>query len=116
MFDLKVGIDIKGDRALLAVNGELDAASSPVLTEAIEAVEVARSDLLIIDLTELSFMDSTGISVLVQARNRVCDRDGDFHVVNVSGGPRRALEHTGLYDLMVAQAEQSASEESRSSA
>jgi anti-sigma B factor antagonist len=101
MLDLKIDTEITEERVLLTVSGELDIASAPVLSEALDLAEESRPGHLVIDLADLTFMDSTGISVLVGARTRVCERGGVFHVVNVVGGPRKALELTGLYDLVV---------------
>ncbi|MCK2221986.1 STAS domain-containing protein [Actinomadura sp. ATCC 31491] len=58
---------------VLAVHGDLDHHTSPRLQEALDALAPAGGDLLVIDLTELPFCDSTGVSVLVAAHQRAQD-------------------------------------------
>ena len=57
-------------RDCVAVHGELDIYTSPSLERAVLEVERARPPLLVIDLTGLSFIDSTGLSVLLAAAER----------------------------------------------
>ena len=56
------------DLHIVALHGELDLASADGLAEAL--VEIAGST-LVVDLADLSFMDSSGIGALVVARNRI---------------------------------------------
>jgi anti-anti-sigma factor len=61
----------QGDsRASLALRGELDISSAPVLEEALGRLEAGRPSLLVIDLRGLEFMDSTGLRTLVSADQR----------------------------------------------
>lgn len=60
---------------VLAPVGELDLASAPQLEEALREVEVETYDRLLLDLSQLMFMDSTGLAVLVGANERA-DADG----------------------------------------
>jgi anti-sigma B factor antagonist len=61
----------QGDmRASLALRGELDISSAPVLEEALGRLEAAGPSLLVIDLRGLEFMDSTGLRTLVSADQR----------------------------------------------
>lgn len=71
---------------VLAVNGELDLASSGALEEALEQADDSPSELLVLDLRKLEFMDSTGLSVLVKANQRAQNSGKRFAVVN--GGPQ----------------------------
>ena len=57
-------------RASLALRGELDISSAPVLEEALGRLEAAGPSLLVIDLRGLEFMDSTGLRTLVSADQR----------------------------------------------
>ena len=52
---------------MIAVSGELDLASSPALEEKLDEVFGSDAELVILDLRELEFMDSTGLSVLIRA-------------------------------------------------
>ena len=61
------------DLLIITLSGELDAANAELLDRAIRKAEEEDSETIFVDLRELSFMDSVGLSVLCVARNR-CDR------------------------------------------
>jgi anti-sigma B factor antagonist len=89
---------LDGDINAFNLRGELDHATAPELRapldEAIE--EGARS--FLIDLSDCSFIDSTGLSVIVHARSRVLDEDrnGRFEICCPDVQIRRLLEITGI--------------------
>jgi anti-anti-sigma factor len=56
---------------------------------------------LTVDLAACAFIDSVGISLLLTTRERLQDSGGAIIVVNANGQPRRTLETTGVYDVLV---------------
>jgi anti-sigma B factor antagonist len=58
------------DTTTIAVSGELDIASSDQLRAAIRTAENGTNRWIILDLEELTFMDSTGLNALLEARRR----------------------------------------------
>ncbi len=74
------------------LHGELDVATVPSVSEAIESTIDHRPSGLVVDLEDLSFMDSSGIALLVQLANRA----ESVRVRNPSPNVRRVLEVTGL--------------------
>jgi len=79
---------------IVALHGELDIVSAYGL--ALALVEVAGST-VVVDLSGLTFMDSSGISALVMARNRiVADGRGQLVLARPGAIVRRALEIVGL--------------------
>jgi anti-sigma B factor antagonist len=88
------------DRAtVIAVSGELDLASSPALQEELDRVS-PDSELLIIDLRELDFMDSTGLSVLVRAHQRAEEQGRRLAMVKGPQQVQRLLSLTGVADRL----------------
>src|SRR5439155_15365852 len=67
---LRIQIERSPGRESVAVLGELDIYTAPSLERAVLELEHARPLLLVIDLTGLSFIDSTGLSVLLSAAER----------------------------------------------
>jgi len=67
---LRIQIERAPDRECVVVLGELDIYTAPSLEQAVRELEQARPRLLVIDLTGLSFIDSTGLSVLLTASER----------------------------------------------
>ena len=55
---------------------------------------------VIIDLSELDFMDSTGIGVLVGRYKKLKDKNIPIFICNPSSHAERIFKMTGLYDIM----------------
>jgi anti-anti-sigma factor len=89
-----------GDATLIAVGGELDLASSPALREELERAHDAGAGLVILDLRELVFMDSTGLSVLVKAHQRAAESGRRFAVVRGGKQVERLLTLTGVAERL----------------
>ena len=96
-------VDVRSeDRAIVfAVAGELDLATSPTLEQEMERVRDADVDLLIVDLRDLRFMDSTGLHARVKAHKQAHDAGRRFAVVQGGAQIERLLDLTGVGDLLV---------------
>jgi anti-anti-sigma factor len=81
--------------ALVVAKGEIDLATAPILRETIEQLHGR----VIVDLTEVTFLDSSCIGVLVGQKKRLARTDGDVVLRGVGNGlVRRTLEIVGLRD------------------
>src|SRR5438874_2565185 len=98
-FDVDVRID--RDVAIITVKGELDLATSPALERELETAAALDTSLVIVDLRELEFIDSTGLSVLVRAHQRAEESGPRLGIVNGSPQVQRLLNLTGLADKLV---------------
>src|SRR3712207_5793270 len=65
----------------LALRGELDISSAPQVEEALGRIESEHPGLLVIDLRELAFMDSTGLRTVVSADARAREEGRRLAVV-----------------------------------
>lgn len=83
-------------RMVVAVTGELDLAVAGRLDSELEQLGVAPSGTLVIDLSGLEFMDSSGLRVLVRAHQR--SEEQGFRLVLVRGPEpiQRVLNLTGV--------------------
>ncbi len=94
--DLGITTSRSGDYTVVAVSGEVDIYSAPqldaVLSELIAAGQVA----LVVDLTEVGFLDSTGLGVLVKALKRCREANGSVAVVTQGERVLRVFAITGL--------------------
>jgi anti-anti-sigma factor len=63
------------DRVVVRLDGELDMANSPSLKEAIEEADHDEQSMLVLDLQQLQFIDSTGLRIILWARER-CQESG----------------------------------------
>lgn len=89
-----------GDAVVVAVKGELDLASSPSLSEELQRAREAGAALVILDLRELVFMDSTGLSVVVRAHQNAVESGRRFAVVRGGKQVQRLLSLTGVGDRL----------------
>ncbi len=85
---------------LLSVEGELDIATAPRLIAALnEAIaDAARS--VVVDLSSVAFMDSTGLALLINAHRRLSRRSKGFAVVCPAGSLRRVFELTDMVEML----------------
>jgi len=87
-----------------SLGGEIDLSAVPEL-DAVLRLAHADANTVWIDLHEVSFMDSAGISTLVRTQQRASERDNELFVLRPSAVARRLLNLCGL-DRRVAIAEQ----------
>jgi anti-sigma B factor antagonist len=85
---------------VISVSGELDLASSPALEEELERVSQSDAQLVVVDLRNLEFMDSTGLSVLVRAHQRAEENGRRLGLVNGSQQVQRLLTLTGVAERL----------------
>jgi anti-sigma B factor antagonist len=86
------------DARVMHVVGEIDTLTAPVLRSRLDE-QVAAVPLLVLDLSDVTFLGSAGLAVLVAARD---DADRRHHTLRLVPGSRivtRALEATGLLSL-----------------
>jgi anti-sigma B factor antagonist len=95
-FASEQSVDSNGD-PVLKLRGELDMMSAVPLRETVEKIAAQHCDRLVFDLSDLEFMDSSGIAVLVYAANNV----GTVSLHNASPIIRRIVEATGLTDFLL---------------
>ncbi|MET0704447.1 MAG: STAS domain-containing protein [Mycobacterium sp.] len=86
---------ILGDVTVLTVHSALDMLSTPVLTKAVDAAMDQSPAALIIDLTEVDFLASVGMSALVDAHQKY---DDNIPLLVVADGPAtgRPMKLLGL--------------------
>ena len=84
---------------VLDVGGEIDIATSPELHEFLTALIENGPELLIVNLSDVSFIDSTGLGVLVAAVRDVRAGGGDLRLVVTQPHIIKLLELTGLDEV-----------------
>lgn len=86
----------------LVLAGELDAATAPAAREAIRDLTLRPGELLVVDLAELRFCDSSGISALIAARVRTHAAGAEIALAAVPPQLGRTLALLGLAALFPA--------------
>ena len=89
------------DVVCLEVSGDIDMASSAVLDNAIrQAMTTPQIKRVLVDLSKVTFLDSTGINILVQDHQRAGDQNITLQVVNPSTMALRVLDLTGVLEFL----------------
>jgi anti-sigma B factor antagonist len=87
-----------GEVPVVAVAGEVDLATAPLLRERLEARLAAGMSTIIVDLRDTTFLDSTGLGVLVGTLKRCRDAGGDLRLVIVEPRLLKLFAITGLHE------------------
>ena len=94
--DLQLSTRRVGERAVVEVIGEVDLDTAPQLGEQALAALRDVSSHLVVDLSQVGFMDSTGLKVLLSTQRRAALASGTFALVGATRPVRRILALTGL--------------------
>jgi anti-sigma B factor antagonist len=95
-----VDVRREGPAAVVVVSGELDLASGPELESELDRLSGPETRLVVIDLRQLDFMDSTGLSIIVRAHQRMAGEGCEMGLVKGSQQVQRLLDLTGVADRL----------------
>jgi anti-anti-sigma factor len=97
---LEVEIDVAGADegvSVVELTGEIDLSTAPRLRAELQAVIFTSAPKeLVLDLEGVSFIDSSGVRVLIEAQRSQRDRDASLILENVPESARLVLEVSGL--------------------
>ena len=85
---------------MVRLHGELDMATAPLLDDALSTVLGNEAVDVVVDLANLTFLDSTGISVLLGAGQRAGEAGRSFRVQAPNRPVRKALHLTGVEQIL----------------
>jgi len=94
--DLSLNVSEREGWAILSVGGEVDVATAPRLREQLIDLVNGGQHRIVVDLSDVEFLDSTGLGVLVGALKRVRTQDGDLALVCTESRILKVFEITGL--------------------
>lgn len=84
---------------VLTIKGEIDVSTAPELRERLLGVAQGGSNTVVVDLADVSFLDSTALGVLVSGLKRFRANDGDLRLVVTGRSVSKVLEITGLVEV-----------------
>ena len=94
--DLEVEEESLGDGHLIVARGDIDHATSPMVADALRRVTLEGAGNVVVDLSETSFIDSAGISTLLNGLRRLTRLRRKLFLVCPPGPARRVFEVLGL--------------------
>ena len=84
---------------VIAVSGEIDVATAPQLRESLHRVIAQGEATVMLDLLDVTFLDSTALGVLVGALKRCRELGGELHIVVADPRIMKIFEITGLTNV-----------------
>lgn len=83
------------------VEGDLDLFGAPAVRTAIGERLGAGVPAIVLDLSDCSFIDSVGLSLLLTTRERCVSAGGSFSVIGAGEAALRLFETVGVKDLLI---------------
>lgn len=97
---LAMSSEREGDIHTIALTGELDLANAPRVEDELTRVEASNAVAIIVDLSGLTFIDSTGIRLLVSAQARSRSDAGRLTLLRGQAPVQRVFELSGVAELL----------------
>jgi anti-sigma B factor antagonist len=97
--DLKLHMHVVDGIQVFELSGSLDIATSPTVRASLLEASARGDHRLIVDLTNVDFLDSTGLGALIGAQRRAKEFDGEVRLVVKEGQIVRLLRITGLLKI-----------------
>ena len=97
--DFSTEVNATDEATVIHVRGEIDIATAGRLRDVIEP-HMGPKQTIILDLSEVDFMDSSALHVLVQARGQLTENGGSLILRNPSTAAHRLLTVAGANDLL----------------
>ena len=98
---LTLTVHPNGQGTILNVGGEVDLATAPQLhAKLIDLLEVGEASSILVDLTPLTFMDSTGLTVLLAAHKRAQADRRSIRLICPAGPVLRVFQLTGAEQIL----------------
>jgi anti-sigma B factor antagonist len=93
---LRIDLRREPDRVVLELHGELDLVGAPLLQDELDGGEIDAAGLVVLDLEDLDFIDSSGLRVILAAHERARERAQGFALTPGSQQVQRLLAIAGV--------------------
>jgi anti-sigma B factor antagonist len=97
---LSIRVDCRNGVARLALQGELDLATVPMLEQHLMLVEQDGVRAVLLDVRDLTFVDCMGLHTFVKAKSRAADNGFRFALVGAKDQLRRILQVTATQGVL----------------
>ncbi|HMF84314.1 MAG TPA: STAS domain-containing protein [Acidimicrobiia bacterium] len=94
--DFRISVREDSDIPIVVVEGEVDVATAPSLRDELYRLIEDGAGRVVVDLSAMDFIDSTGLGVFVGALKRARERGGGIELRGLKPSARKVFEITGL--------------------
>jgi anti-sigma B factor antagonist len=82
----------------VVARGDIDLGTAPRLADAFESLIAEGARIIVLDASEIDFVDSSGLRVIIHSGNKLSAAGGRLLIEGMSGAMQRTLEISGLID------------------
>ncbi|MFG3065264.1 STAS domain-containing protein [Streptomyces sp. NPDC048231] len=98
-YEFQIGHGSEGGWTVVRVQGEMDVSTAPRIREHVVELILQGGRRFVVDLLGVTFIDSTGLGVLVGILKRIRAHDGELRLVIANPNVRRVFTITGLHQV-----------------
>ncbi|WP_273852198.1 anti-sigma F factor antagonist [Guptibacillus spartinae] len=104
---LSINLEVRHPVLLIRLDGELDHHTSEELRDRVDTIlEERKIEHIVLSLEGLSFMDSSGLGVILGRYNKVKSFGGEMVVCSISPPVKRLFEMSGLFKIVRLEADE----------
>lgn len=97
---LKIAVENVDDVPVIRAVGELEIATVPEMRATVTELTELRPRAIVFDLRQISYLDSSGLGILVSAKKRLAAHEGEVVLVTAQPAVLKALSLSGLDQIM----------------
>ena len=97
---LRVDVQDRPDHTVVTASGEIDASTAHLVADAVTASLLSGKRRVLLDFAEVTFIDSTGLGVLVKSHRTAEGTGAQFAVVHPTRQTRKLIRVLGLDQLL----------------
>lgn len=94
--DLTFDVERRGDDAVIAVTGEIDLQTAPALRDRVDSVLAEGARSIVLELSGVSFLDSSGLGALLGIRREVTAVNGTLALLDLQPSVRKIFAITRM--------------------
>lgn len=98
--NLQIQIDEGLDKSIVHLSGEIDVYTAPKLKDTLLPLLKQQGTSLEVDLSNVTYMDSTGLGVFVNALKLSKEYESQLTLINLQDRVFRLFQITGLHEIM----------------
>jgi len=96
---LEVELKAVGDLALLVLSGQIDSFTAEEITKLIDVVISNEKFKVVVDLSEIDYLDSAGVSSLINSKLKLTKKGGGLRLAGLQGKAKEVFELAGLLNM-----------------
>lgn len=97
---MNINVTVKGDTAEVTPMGDLTASTAGLLSEQLTALLEQKTSRILLNLWDVHFIDSTGISALIGAHKQFLSQNGRIVFISPVEAVNKVLKMTGAYQKL----------------